>query len=273
MAELKTINGIPQMGFGTWKRKGEEGYRTMLAALEAGYRHIDTAQAYENEAEVGRALRDSGLQASDVFVTTKVWIDNYDADRFRPSVEESLEKLGRDKVDLLLLHWPARDASIPLEDYIGRLGEVYDDGLAARIGVSNFNRDLITKAETLLGDRPVSANQVECHVFLQNRVIADFCEARGIALTAYSPLAQGKIAGHPVLKGIAETHGVSEAEIALAFLIAEGHVVIPTSTDAARIRANLAAADISLEMTELADLRALDNGERLINPAWAPDWD
>jgi len=273
MAELRTINGIPQMGFGTWKRKGDEGYRTVLAALEAGYRHIDTAQAYENESEVGRALKDSGLPASDIFVTTKVWIDNYDAGRFRPSVENSLEKLGRDKLDLLLLHWPARDASIPFEDYIGRLAEMYDDGLTERIGVSNFNRDLISKAEDLLGDRPISANQVECHVFFQNRVIADFCEARGIALTAYSPLAQGKVAGDPVLSGIADVHGVSEAEIALAFLIAEGHVVIPTSSNAARIRSNLEAANITLETTELADLRALDRGERLINPSWAPEWD
>ncbi|MET3600249.1 aldo/keto reductase [Martelella mangrovi] len=270
---MKTINGIPQIGFGTWRRRGDEAYRTVLAALEAGYRHIDTAQAYDNEAEVGRALADSGLKPGDVFVTTKVWIDNYDEGTFRKSVEESLDKLRRDKVDLLLLHWPGRAGGPAFEDYIGRLAEVHDAGLAAQIGVSNFTRALMDKAAGLLGDRKIAANQVECHVFHQNRLVADYCDKNGIAFTAYSPLAQGKIAGDLVLKAIGEAHGVSEGEIALAFLMAEGHVVIPTSSKPERVKSNLAAADIVLSDDEIGRIRSLDRGERLINPEWAPDWD
>ncbi|AJY48068.1 aldo/keto reductase [Martelella endophytica] len=270
---MKSINGIPQMGFGTWKRRDDECYRTVLAALEAGYRHIDTAQAYGNEESVGRALADSGLGDDDVFVTTKVWIDNYGDDAFRPSVEESLKKLGRNKVDLLLLHWPGRKGGPAMEDYVGRLAAVYDDGLAARIGVSNFTTALMDEAAKLLGDRPISANQVECHVFHQNRVIADYCKEHGIAMTAYSPLAQGKIAGEPVLKEIGAAHGVSEGEIALAFLLAEGHVVIPTSSKPERVKSNLAAAEITLTAEEIDRLRDLDRNMRLISPEWAPDWD
>nr|WP_272212990.1 aldo/keto reductase [Marinicella sp. W31]MDC2878927.1 aldo/keto reductase [Marinicella sp. W31] len=270
---MKSINGIPQIGFGTWRRRDDEAYQTVLAALEAGYRHIDTAQAYGNEAEVGRALSVSGLKPDDVFVTTKVWIDNYGEDAFRRSVEESREKLGRDKVDLLLLHWPGRADGPSFEDYIGRLAEVYDDGLAARIGVSNFTRTLMDKAADLLGGRKIAANQVECHVFHQNRLVADYCDKNGIAFTAYSPLAQGKIADDPVLKAIGEAHDVSEGEIALAFLMAEGHVVIPTSSKPERVRSNLAAAEIVLSDDEIKRLRGLDKGLRLISPDWAPDWD
>ena len=270
---MRAINGIPQIGFGPWKRRGDEAYRTVLAALEAGYRHIDTAQAYGNEAEVGRALADFGVGRDEIFVTTKVWIDNYGEDAFRRSVEESLEKLGGMEIDLLLLHWPGRAGGPAFEDYIGRLADAHDAGLAKRIGVSNFTRALMDKAAGLLGDRKIAANQVECHVFHQNRLVADYCDRNGIAFTAYSPLAQGKIAGDPVLKTIGAAHGVSEGEIALAFLMAEGHVVIPTSSKPERVKSNLAAAEIALSQDEIERLRALDKGLRLIDPEWAPEWD
>ena len=263
---MNTINGIPQMGFGTWKRKGNEAYDTVLAALEAGYRHIDTAQAYDNESQVG-------FTGSDIFVTTKVWIDNYGPASFRPSVEESLARLRLDKIDLLLLHWPGRKDGPAFEDYIGELASVYDEGLTERIGVSNFTIDLMEKAAKLLGDRKISANQVECHVFHQNQSVADYCKQNEIAFTAYSPLAQGKVVGNPILKEVAEAHETGEGEIALAFLMAEGHVVIPTSSRPERVRSNLEAASIALSGEEIMRIRELDAGMRMIDPEWAPDWD
>lgn len=270
---MNKINGIPQMGFGTWKRKGSEAYDTVLAALEAGYRHIDTAQAYDNESEVGQAISDSSFTPKDIFVTTKVWIDNYSPAAFRPSVEESLARLRMDKLDLLLLHWPGRPDGPAFEDYIGELAAVYDEGLTERIGVSNFTTDLLQKAAALLGDRKITTNQVECHVFNQNQVVGDYCKQHDIALTAYSPLAQGKIAGNPILKEVAEAHQTGEGQIALAFLMAEGYVVIPSSTRIERVKSNLDAVSIKLSGDEIKRIRELDAGMRMINPEWAPDWD
>ncbi|MGV0816309.1 aldo/keto reductase [Martelella sp. AMO21009] len=270
---MKTVNGIPQMGFGTWKRNDSEAYDTVIAALEAGYRHIDTAQAYDNETEVGNAISDSSFTPADIFVTTKVWIDNYGPASFRPSVEESLARLRLDKLDLLLLHWPGRSDGPAFEDYIGELAAVYDDGLTKRIGVSNFNTTLLAEAARLLGDRKISTNQVECHVFNQNKVVADYCRDHDIALTAYSPLAQGMVVGNPILKEVADAHETGEGVIALAFLMAEGHVVIPTSSRPERVKSNLDAASIRLSGEEVMRIRELDAGMRLIDPEWAPDWD
>ncbi|WP_180898226.1 aldo/keto reductase [Martelella soudanensis] len=270
---MNTINGIPQMGFGTWKRTGNEAYEMVKAALEAGYRHIDTAQAYDNESQVGNAISDSSFTPADIFVTTKVWIDNYGPGAFRPSVEESMARLRLDKLDLLLLHWPGRPDGPAFEDYIGELAAVYDEGLTKRIGVSNFNTALLAEAARLLGDRKISTNQVECHVFNQNGIVADYCREHDIALTAYSPLAQGKIVGNPILKEVANAHETGEGEIALAFLMAEGHVVIPTSSRPERVKSNLDAAAIRLSGEEVVRIRELDAGMRMIDPEWAPDWD
>jgi len=269
----KTVAGIPQMGFGTWKRNGEEAYNTVQWALEAGYRHIDTAQGYGNEAEVGSAVRDSSVPREDVFVTTKVAPDNFGPGEVRSSTEESLAKLQMDAVDLLLLHWPSPRDEYPLETYVSQLGQIHDDGLAKNIGVSNFTIAHVEAAREILGDRPIATNQCEIHVYMQNRPIVEYCQKIGMPMTAYSPLARGAIVGDSLLDEIGAKHGVTGDLIALAFLMAEGHIVIPTSSRKERILSNRKALEVSLDEQDVGRLRELDQGKRLIDPDDAPRWD
>ena len=265
------IGPMPQIGYGTWTQTGGGARQCVLWALEAGYRHIDTAEAYGNEAEVGAALAASGLARAEVFVTTKVAPEHLGPGQVRPQVLASLERLRSDQVDLLLIHWPSRTEA--MERYLAQLAEVYDQGLARFIGVSNFTAAQVDRAIELLAPRPVTTNQVEIHPLMQNRRLAAHCRRRDIPLTAYAPLARGAVSREPEIVTIADRHGATAGQVALAFLMAEGHVVIPTSRDRARIAENLAAREITLAEDEIARLRALDRGQRLVNPAWAPDWD
>lgn len=269
----QTIAGIPSMGYGTWNRSGQEAYQGVLWAIEAGCRHIDTAQGYRNEEEVGRAIKDSGLARSEVFITTKIAPENYGPGEVMRTAKQSLEKLGVEKVDLLLLHWPSPHNEYPLESYVSQFAEVYDAGLSQQIGVSNFTIALIDEAQRLLGKREIVTNQVEIHVYMQNRPIVDHCRKLGVSTTAYSPLARGALTDDPVLSEIGKPHGVSAAQVALAFLIAEGHVVIPSSGKQDRIASNFAARNLQLSEAELGRVRALEKGMRLVNGDWTPDWD
>jgi 2,5-diketo-D-gluconate reductase B len=267
------VAGIPQMGYGTWNRPGDEAYHGVVWALEAGCRHIDTAQGYDNEQEVARGIRDSGVPRSEIFLTTKVKPENFGPGQVLPSVRQSLDKLQTDKVDLLLLHWPSPHDEYPLEDYIGQFAEVFDAGMAKRIGVSNFTRALLDRTIRLLGDRKVTTNQVECHVYMQNRPIVEHCNKLGIPVTAYSPLARGRVAGDPVLERIGKAHGAAGGQIALAYLMAKGMIVIPSSGKKERIVSNFAARKIKLSDSEVAEIATLDRGMRLVNGAWCPTWD
>jgi 2,5-diketo-D-gluconate reductase B len=188
-------------------------------------------------------------------------------------VRESLDKLRTEAVDLLLLHWPSSGNRIPLENYVSQLAEAFDAGLCRRIGVSNFTKTLIDEAKTLLGDRTIATNQVECHAYMQNRPIAVHCEGLGIPLTAYSPLARGRILADPVLNEIGAAYGVASEQVALAFLMAEGHIVIPSSGKKERIGSNFASRKLKLTPGEIDRIRALDRGMRVVNGAWCPVWD
>ena len=267
----KTVGAIPAIGFGTWT--GDDIADCVAWALEAGYRHIDTAQGYKNEAACGGAIHRSGITRDEIFITTKVAPDNYGPGALRPSVEKSLDRLRVDQVDLLLLHWPSPHNKYPMPSYMEQFAEVFDAGLARMIGVSNFTIPLIAQAIALLGDRPISTNQVEIHVFMQNRPIVDHCRSIGIPTTAYAPLARGAVAGDPVLAEIGAAHGATEGQIALAFLLAEGHAVIPSSRKKDRIAANRAAGKITLSEDEVRRLRTLDRGQRIVNSAGRPVWD
>lgn len=267
------VAGIPQMGYGTWNRPGDEAFHGVVWALEAGCRHIDTAQGYDNEQEVARGIKASGVPRSEIFLTTKVKPENFGPGRIMPSVRESLEKLETDKVDLLLLHWPAIKNQYPLEDYIGQFAEVFDAGLAHRIGVSNFTKALLDETIRLLGDRKVTTNQVECHVYMQNRPIVDHCNRLGIAVTAYSPLARGRVVGDPVLAEIGAAHGATGEQVALAFLMAKGMIVIPSSGKKERIISNFEARKLTLSPDEVRRVEGLERGMRLVNGDWCPVWD
>ena len=270
---MRRIGPIPQIGYGTWQREGVDCFRGVLDALNVGYRHIDTAEGYGNEEFVGTALEESGVPREDVWVTTKVAPESFGPGQIRPHVEASLEKLRLDQVDLLLLHYPSINDEYAIEDYMAQFAAVYDAGLARHIGVSNFTVRYVDRALALLGDRPILTNQVELHPFLANRTIVDHCRAKGIGLTAYSPLARGRVADDPVLGEIAGAHGATPSQVALAWLMAEGYVVIPSSGNRQRIAENFAAQELALTETELDRVRGLDRGLRLVDGPWCPKWD
>ena len=273
MTDIAMIGPLPQIGYGTWNRPGDEAYRGVVDALEIGYRHIDTAEGYKNEEFVGKAIADSGVPRGDIFLTTKVAPESFAPGQIMGHVETSLEKLRTDAVDLLLLHYPSINDEYEMEDYVGQFAEVYDKGLTRNIGVSNFTIRHLDKAIELLGSRKLVTNQVEIHVFMQNRTIVDYSRSRGLSTTAYSPLARGAVAGHPVIAEIAENHGATDAQVALAFLMAEGHVVIPSSGKRERIADNFKAKDLVLGSDDMRRLRGLEEGRRLINGPWCPKWD
>jgi 2,5-diketo-D-gluconate reductase B len=269
------MNGtrIPQLGLGTFGRVGKEGVEALLKAIEIGYRHLDTAQSYNTEDSVGEAVRRSGLPRTEFFITTKVADTRLDKAQFMPSVRESLDTIGVDQVDLLLIHWPSHRDAVPFEDYMLALAEAQEKGYARLIGVSNYPIALLEKSEALIGKGALATNQVEIHPYLQAKKLAAHARSIGMPLTAYQPLAKGEIRNDPVLGRIAAAHGVSVPAVALAFLMAEGHVVIPASGSEANLRANFAARDLALGDDDMNDIRALDRGYRRINPEKSPRWD
>lgn len=270
---MTTQSPIPQLGLGTFGRTGEEGIEAILAALEIGYRHIDTAQSYGTEANVGEAVRRSGLPRADLFITTKVADTHLARQEFAASVEKSLETLGLDQVDLLLIHWPSQDDLVPFEDYMQDLVAAQTRGLARLIGVSNFPIALLEKATALIGPEVLATNQVEIHPYHQSPRLVDYCRSKGLVLTAYQPLYKGAVNDDALLQEIAATHGVTASAIALAFLMAEGHAVIPASGSRQNLERNFAALKVQLSDTDIQRIRALDRGARHINPAKSPRWD
>ncbi|WP_148252822.1 2,5-didehydrogluconate reductase DkgB [Aidingimonas lacisalsi] len=264
---------LPRIGLGTFRLKEQEVIDSVSSALELGYRHIDTAQMYENEAAVGKAIRESGVPRDDIFLTTKVWYDRLQGDDLIKSLEESLEKLGVDQVDLALIHWPSPKGEVPMAEYIGNLDEARKRGMTKHIGISNFTIAQVDEALSVPGGEHIITNQVEVHPFLGNHALVSHCQARGVQVTGYMPLAVGKVMKEPVLQEIANEHGVTPAQVALAWVAARDIVVIPSSTKPAHQRANLAALDLELSSDEMARIDALDAGERIANPDFAPEWD
>jgi 2,5-diketo-D-gluconate reductase B len=268
-----TSQNMPPMGLGTYGRTGKDGLEAILQALEIGYRHLDTAQSYDTESNVGEALARCGLPRGDVFVTTKVATDNLGRDRFGPSIEDSLRTLGVDQIDLTLIHWPSPGNAVPLEHYIEELALAKQRGLTRLIGVSNFPIALLERAEPLLGKGEIATDQVEIHPYLQNSVLVDHCLANGITPTAYLPLVRGRVADEPVLKRIAERYDANASQIALAWLLQRGIAVIPASSNRDRMRSNFEARSLRLTDEDRVTIDALDHGERLITPHHSPDWD
>ncbi|HEX2818354.1 MAG TPA: aldo/keto reductase [Phenylobacterium sp.] len=270
-----TANGaeIPAIGFGTYGMSGGELILTLSAALSAGVRHIDTAQIYRNEAEVGAAVADSYTAREDVFLTTKVWVANYAPGAFEASLDESLRKLRTDYVDLLLLHWPSSAA--PLEAQIAGLNAAVASGKARHIGVSNFNRELLARA-VRLSETPIATNQVEYHPYLNQALLLAECRRLGVSLTAYCGMAVGRVFDDPVLKTLAVRHGVSVAQIVLRWLIQQpGVAALSRTSQPARIPANLDVFGFVLDREEMAAIHRLAAADsRIVNPAGlAPAWD
>jgi 2,5-diketo-D-gluconate reductase B len=263
---------IPALGFGTWRVEGEGSRKVVETALAVGYRHIDTAQIYGNEQDVGAALASSGLPRDEVFVTTKVWPSEFAADRFLASVEDSLKKLRLDAADLLLLHWPRFPGA--LAETVARLLEARERGYARFVGVSNFNRSQVAEAQSVAGGTLVT-NQVEYHPFIDQSALLEVLRGEGMALTAYTPLAKGRVVDEPTIAGMAETYGRTPAQITLRWLVQQpGVVAIPKASGEARMRENLDV--FSFELTP-DDMHAISRigapSGRLTSPAdLAPDW-
>ena len=267
------FNDIPALGLGTYGRTGEDGLAAVLAALEIGYRHIDTAQTYDTEKNVGEAFRRSDLPREEVFITTKVARGKLARKDFLPSLRQSLDTIGVEQVDLTLIHWPAVDPKIPFESYVEDLGEAKRLGLTRLIGVSNFPNALLERAVAYLGQGEIATNQVEMHPFLQNRKVYDCCRKHGVAVTAYMPLAKGRVVGDPVLKRIGVAHRATENQVSLAWLMQQDIIVIPSSRTRLHLASNFDATNIKLSDSEMATIGKLDRGDRIINPPDSPKWD
>jgi diketogulonate reductase-like aldo/keto reductase len=262
---------IPAIGLGTWELRGNVCARIVERALRMGYRHVDTAEAYDNEREVGEGLRASGVTRADVFVTTKVWSDHLAPREFERATKESLTRLRLSELDLLLIHWPS--ASIPLAETIGALCRMKSAGLTRHIGVSNFTVALIAEA-VQLATEPLVVDQIEWHPFIDQSKVRAVCRRYGLAVTAYSPIARGRIAGNDVLERIAAAHGKTAAQVSLRFLIQEGAIVIPRTSRPERLAENLAIFDFVLNEQEMEDIRALANPDgRIVDWSGAPAWD
>ncbi len=268
---LRTIQGteVPAIGFGTWELVGDDTFPGVTAALELGYRHIDTAQVYENEAAVGDAIVASGLDRDEIFLTTKVWNDELTPEGIKRSTHESLAKLKTDHVDLLLVHWPVRLDH--LEENLQAFVELAESGATRHIGVSNFTPDQLRRALDLA---PVFTNQVEHHAYLAQPDLLALTAEHDVLFTAYSPLARGELLADPAVRAIAEERGATPAQVLLRWILDEGdHVaVIPKATSRERIAENLGALDVELNEGDRDALAALDRGRRQVDPAWAPDW-
>jgi diketogulonate reductase-like aldo/keto reductase len=277
MMNFVEANGarIPAIGLGTLTLKDAACVDAVATALGLGYRHIDTAERYGNEAEVGdglhRGLTAAGLNRDDVFVTTKVYHDKLAAADFERSVEESLKKLRLPAVDLLLIHWP--NPKVPLAETIGALCKAKRAGKTRHIGVANFTTALLEEA-VKLATEPLVTNQIEVHPFLDQTKVIAACRRHGMSVTAYCPLARGKVPGNDVLERIAKTRGKSSAQVSLRYLLQQGMIVIPRTAKPDHMAANLATSDFTLseaEMAEIGKLRRPDG--RVVNPPHAPQWD
>lgn len=264
---------MPVLGLGTFRLQGQTVVDSVKSGLSIGYRHIDTAQIYGNEAEVGQAIAESGIPRDELFVTTKIWIEALAADRLIPSLRESLTKLRMEAVDLTLIHWPSPGDAVPLKDTLDALIDAKRLGLTRAIGLSNFTVAQMREAAALVGPDQLATNQVEIHPFLQNRAVIAAAKALDLPLTAYMPLAYGKVMTEPVLLDIAAKHGTTPAQVSLAWLLQQGFTVIPSSTKPANQAANLDASRLRLDDADMSAIATLDRGERLANPDFAPAWD
>lgn len=260
---LNTDHAMPAVGFGTWRLTGEECTKAVSAALEAGYRHIDTAQAYGNEAQVHKAIKAAGVKRSELFLTTKIANDNQDWDRLIPSLQQSLENLDTDYVDLLLLHFPVTETRRPAWRVMEKVAAA---GWARSIGVSNYT---IEHLKELMAESDVkpAVNQVELHVFLQQPELVNYCRQYGIAVEAYSPLAHGERLGDPVLAQIAAKYHKTPTQVMLRWCIEAGTAPLPRSSKPEHIKANLDIFDFKLDESDHLTLRGL---EANLRTCWDP---
>lgn len=271
--QSKTIQGIevPEIGLGTFGLIGKTGEQVIKMALNMGYRHIDTAQDYKNEREVGNAIKQSNIKRDELFITTKIDRIHLEPEKLLKTAEQSLLDLDVPYVDLLLVHWPNPDVEI--EKTIEAMLSFRDQGKALNIGVSNFPMKLLKEVKEDLA-APIFCNQVEYHSLLGQFELLDYAADQDLLVTAYSPLGQGKLVAHPLLVEIGKKYGKSASQIALRWLIEQEQVVaIPKASSREHLEANLDIYDFILEDDDFYAIDDLDKTTRVINPDFAPEWD
>ncbi|KPA99583.1 2,5-didehydrogluconate reductase DkgB [Pseudomonas asplenii] len=265
---------IPAFGLGTFRLQSQVVIDSVKTALELGYRVIDTAQIYENEAEVGQAIAASGVARDELFITSKIWVANFAQDKLIPSLRDSLRKLGTDYLDLTLIHWPSPADEVPVAEFMAALLEAKELGLTRQIGISNFTVDLMQQAIAAVGAEQIATNQIELHPYLQNRKVVEFARSQGIRITSYMTLAYGEVLKDPVIQQIAERHQATPAQVTLAWAMQLGYAVIPSSTRRENLASNLKARELRLSDDDMALIAGLERGHRLTSPAGlAPAWD
>jgi 2,5-diketo-D-gluconate reductase B len=262
---------MPAIGLGTWELRGQDCVRLAQEAVKIGYRHFDTAQSYENEAEVAEGLRATGLPRKETFITTKIWPANHAPADFARAVKESLSKMQLDHVDLLLLHWPSQ--AVPIADTVGALCKIKKEGGARYIGVSNFTAPLIEEAVKHASE-PLACNQIEVHPYLDQGKTIAACQKHGIGVVAYSPVARGRLIDDGVLAGIGKGHGKSPAQVSLRYLVQRGFGVVPRTSKVERLKENFSIFDFELSDSEMKEIASLSSkAHRVVNIAVAPVWD
>jgi 2,5-diketo-D-gluconate reductase B len=262
---------IPAIGLGTWELRGRTCARVIEQAVKLGYRHIDTAQVYENEREVGEGIRASHVHRNEIFVTTKIWTTHFAPHNLERSVKESLTRLRMTEVDLLLLHWPS--SHVPLEETLGALAHAKRMGLTRHIGVSNFTVSLVEQAVAACPE-PLVCDQVEYHPYLDQSKVRAACSDNGLALVAYSPIAKGNVRGDETLATIGKAHGKTAAQVCLRWLVQQGVVAIPRTSKVERLSENIEVFDFTLSEDEMAAISALGRPDgRLTDYGFAPKWD
>ena len=266
---------IPVLGLGTWQSTGQDCVDVVSQALKMGYEHIDTAQAYGNEKEVGQGIKQSGVSRDKFFLTTKIFPDDmkFEPEKLIAAAKRSLADLDTDYVDLLLLHWP--DDRVPLSETIPALCELQKQGLTRHIGVSNFNIANIIEAEKY-ADVPIVVNQVEFHPFIKQKTLQTFLNNHHILLEAYSPLARGDVFDNEIIKEIADKHNVTPAQISLAWILADKHrIAIPKTANPDHLQGNLDAINVQLSAAEIEKINGLAraDGRKIKHPDYSPEWD
>jgi 2,5-diketo-D-gluconate reductase B len=261
---------IPIVGLGTWALRGRDCARLTEQAIRIGYRHIDTAQMYDNEREVGEGVRASGLR-SEVMVTTKVQPTLLAPHDLQRSVKESLARLRLDVIDLLLIHWP--NPRVPLAETLGAMAKMKREGYTRQIGVSNFTVSLLEDANRL-STEPLVCDQVECHPFLNQDKVVGACRKHGMAVVAYSPIARGGAKGDKLLEKIGKTHEKVAAQVCLRWLVQQGIIVIPRTSRVERLEENFSLFDFELSDAEMREIASLARpGGRIVDWTWSPNWD
>lgn len=265
---------IPALGLGTFRLKDEVVKASVSTALELGYRAIDTAQIYGNEAAVGEAIADSGVARKDLYITTKIWVENLGAEQVISSLKESLTKLKTDYVDLTLIHWPSPGNAVSVAETMHALVEAKKLGLTREIGISNFTVALMQEAIDAVGAEAIATNQIELSPFLQNQTVVDFARKNGIAITSYMTLAYGDALKDETIIAVAARHDATPAQVVLAWALQLGYAVIPSSTKRENLASNLLAQQLKLTDADMADIAKLERNGRLVSPeGLAPEWD